>query len=169
MLRATSHTRLKAHDHCDLRVVIGWKGGDRSSSLHTRKWRPKAQRRLHGWKMYMESYAWRTMDKVSWSPRIFVRSTSKRWTSLKFRETMIFLISSQHDWFQGRFQNVFHIRLKDRFHDRQTSPSSSLKLVEFETYYIKPNRPLLFRQQNMQGPTTWSILTSQYAWGSVTT
>ena len=29
-------------------------------------------------------------------------------------------------------------------------PSSSLKLVEFETYYMKPNPPLFFRQQNMQ-------------------
>ena len=49
---------------------------------------------------------------------------------------------SQHDIFQGRFHN--------RFQDWQMPPSSSLKLVEFETYYMKPNPPLFFRQQNMQ-------------------
>ena len=32
----------------------------------------------------------------------------------------------------------------------QTPPSSSLKLVEFETYYIEPNPPLFSRQQNMK-------------------
>ena len=46
------------------------------------------------------------------------------------------------DGVQGRFQN--------RFQDWQILPSSSLKLVEFETYYMKPNPPLFFRQQNMQ-------------------
>ena len=46
-----------------------------------------------------------------------------------------------HDIFQGRFHN--------RFQDIQTPPRSSLKLVEFETYYIEPNPPLFFRQQNM--------------------
>ena len=53
-LRATSHTRLKAHDHCNLRVLIGRKGGDRSYSLHTQRWKPKGPRKtswmksLHG-------------------------------------------------------------------------------------------------------------------------
>jgi hypothetical protein len=36
-LRATSHTRLKAHDHCNLRALIGRKGGDLLSSLQTRR------------------------------------------------------------------------------------------------------------------------------------
>ena len=35
--RATSHTRLKAHDHGNVRALIGRKGGDRPSSLHTRR------------------------------------------------------------------------------------------------------------------------------------
>ena len=52
----------------------------------------------------------------------------------------------QHDKFQDMYHNIFQYR----FPDRQTLPSSSLKLVEFETYYIKPNPPLFFRQQNMQ-------------------
>ena len=41
ILRATSHTRLKAHDHFNLRALIGRKGGDRPSSLHSWRWRPK--------------------------------------------------------------------------------------------------------------------------------
>jgi hypothetical protein len=36
-LKATSHTRLKALDHGNVRALIGRKGGDRSSSLHTRR------------------------------------------------------------------------------------------------------------------------------------
>jgi hypothetical protein len=44
-VRATSHTRLKAHDHCNLRALIGGKGGDRPSSLHTRRWRPKGPKK----------------------------------------------------------------------------------------------------------------------------
>ena len=40
-IRATSHTRLKVHDHCNLRALIGRKGGDRPSSLHIWRWRPK--------------------------------------------------------------------------------------------------------------------------------
>ena len=39
--KATSHTRLKAHDHCNVRALIGRKGGDHSYSLHTRRWLPK--------------------------------------------------------------------------------------------------------------------------------
>ena len=53
-LRATSHTRLKAHVHCNLRALIGRKGGARPSSLHTWRWRPKGPNKtwwmqsLHG-------------------------------------------------------------------------------------------------------------------------
>ena len=49
-----SHTRLKAHVYCNLRALIGRKGGDPPSSLHTRRWRPKGpektswMRSLHG-------------------------------------------------------------------------------------------------------------------------
>ena len=55
-LRATSHMRLKAPDHCILRSFIGWKGWDRPSSLHSRRRRPISQRNYHGWKVYMGSY-----------------------------------------------------------------------------------------------------------------
>ena len=50
LLRATSHMRLKAPDHCILRSFIGWKGRDRPSSLHSRRRRPTTQRNCHGWK-----------------------------------------------------------------------------------------------------------------------
>ena len=40
-IRDTLRTRVKAHDHCKVRVLIGWKGGDPQSSLDTRRWRPK--------------------------------------------------------------------------------------------------------------------------------
>ena len=85
-----------------------------SGPLHTQDWRPmtiailelplveraetvqvhftcegegvEAQRRLHGWKVYVESY----INKVSWSPGIFVKPSSTRWAYRKFRETLIF-------------------------------------------------------------------------------
>ena len=53
-LRASSHTRLKAHDHFNSRALIGRKGGDPPSSLHTWRWRPKGPKKtsrmksLHG-------------------------------------------------------------------------------------------------------------------------
>ena len=34
-IRATSHTRLSAHDHFTSRTLIGGKGGASPSSLHT--------------------------------------------------------------------------------------------------------------------------------------
>ena len=37
---------LKAHDHSILRCVIGGKGGDRPSSLHTRRWRSKGPKEM---------------------------------------------------------------------------------------------------------------------------
>ena len=53
-----------------------------------------------------------------------------------------FKFFSELDKFEGRFHN--------KFQDWHIPPSSSLKLVEFETYYMKPNPPLFFRQQNMR-------------------
>ena len=40
-IKATSHTRLKAHDHDNVRAYIGGKNGDHPSSFHTRRWIPK--------------------------------------------------------------------------------------------------------------------------------
>ena len=45
-VRATLHTRLKAYDHCIPRSLIGRKGRDSSSSLHTRRWRSTGQKKL---------------------------------------------------------------------------------------------------------------------------
>ena len=44
-LRVTSHIRLKAHDHCNVRAHIGQKGRDRPISLHTRRWSPKGPKK----------------------------------------------------------------------------------------------------------------------------
>ena len=56
ILRATSHTRLKALAQCNLRALIGRKGEDRSSFTSHEGEGLKAQRRVHGGKVYMESY-----------------------------------------------------------------------------------------------------------------
>ena len=145
-LRATSHTRLKAHDHCNLRALIGRKGGDRPSSLHTRRWRPKGPKKtswmksLHG---VLHDRLWIRFHGLpefssGLPPRGGPHTTFRRPHS---KEINIY-IYNQHEKFQGRFQN--------KFHDKQTPPSSSFKLIEFETYYIKPNPHLFSRQQNMQ-------------------
>ena len=41
-------------------------------------------------------------------------------------------------------------KMKGIFHDKQTPPSDSLNLIEFETCYIAPDPPLFSRHQNMQ-------------------
>ena len=165
ILRATSHTRLKVLAHCNLRALIGWKGGDRPSSLHTRRWRPKGPKKDFMDEKSTWSLTWWTMDKVSWSLGICVKPTSWRWAWQKFQETIIFYnIFFQYDKFQNRLQGRFH----DRFQDIQTPPSNSTKLIEFETYYIKPNPPLFSVNKICNDPATWSILTSHYAWWPVT-
>ena len=147
--RATSHTRLKAHDHWKSKNSH-WSKGRRPSKFnpHTKvkAWRPKEDFMDEN---YTRSPTRRTMDKVSWSPGISVMPTS--WC-LNFRET----------WFKFFFPTRSDVRTYCKANsriDRQTPPSNSLKLIEFKTHYIKPNPPLFFHQQNIQ----WSILTSHYA------
>ena len=56
-MRATSHTRQKARDHCILRSLIGRRGWDHPSSLHTRRWRPIGLKEtIIGWEIYVEPY-----------------------------------------------------------------------------------------------------------------
>ena len=43
---ATSNARLKARDQCNLRALIGRKGGNRPGSLHTRRWKPKGPKKI---------------------------------------------------------------------------------------------------------------------------
>jgi hypothetical protein len=64
-IRATSHTRLKAHNHCIPRSLIGRKGRDRPNSLHTKMWSRKTHKNYHRWKVYMDIC--QTIDNVSWS------------------------------------------------------------------------------------------------------
>ena len=71
-------------------------------------------------------------------------------------------IPGDHDILQGKFHNKFQYR----FQDRQATPSISLKLR-----HIILNQILTPFSANKicNGPATWSILTSHYAWGPVTT
>jgi hypothetical protein len=63
----------------------------------------------------------------------------------KLWETVTFLeYFPQHDRVQDKLQG--------KFQDRQTPPGNSLKLIEFETYCIKPTPPPFFHQPNM----SWS-------------
>ena len=49
------------------------------------------------------------------------------------------------------FLNIFPAgQIQNIFHDKHIPQRNSLKLIEFETHYIKSNPPLLFRQQSMQ-------------------
>ena len=165
-IRATSLTKLKAHDHCNLRALIGRKGGDRPSSLHTRRWRPKED--------FMDekstwSPTWQTMDKVSWSPGIFVRPTSKRWAWSKFRETMIFWFFFSMTNFRTNFgidPRIYYKRdsIIDKHHQVVLSNWSGLRHI-----ILNQNLPSFFVNEICNGPGTWSILTSHLTWGSVTT
>ncbi len=48
----------------------------------------------------------RTMDKVSWSPGIYVRPTSKRWAWRKFREIVVFLIYFFSMTYYGTYSRI---------------------------------------------------------------
>ena len=83
-----------------------------------------------------------------------------------FEEVGLTQISGDHDFFKYFFNRK---KIHDKFQDTQTPPSSSLKFVEFETYYIEPNLSFFSANKICNGPATWSILTLHYAWGSMTT
>ena len=51
-----THTWLKVRDQCILRYLTGWKGWDCPSSLHTRRWRPRTQRKIPRMKVYVNLY-----------------------------------------------------------------------------------------------------------------
>jgi hypothetical protein len=90
-LRATSHTTLKAPDHGNVRALIGRKGGDRPSSIHTRRRRPKGPKKKFVLEKSTWSPTWQVVDKGAWSNGICMRPTSWRRASRKFREIMTFL------------------------------------------------------------------------------
>ena len=74
VLRATSHTRLKARDHCNLRALIGQKGRDCLSSLHTRRWRPKGPKKIS----WMKSLHGVQHGKIWTRFHSFLESNSRR-------------------------------------------------------------------------------------------
>ena len=89
-LSATSPKKLKARDHCNLRALIGRKGGNRPSSLHTRRWRSKGPKKtswmksLHGglWIRFHDLQKFSPPrggpDANSWRPRLNFFSFSQR-------------------------------------------------------------------------------------------
>ena len=76
--RATLHLRLRARDHCILRSLIGWKGRDCLSSLHTRRWRPKGSKNISWMKSLCGFLYVKPMDNVWWFAGICVKPISKR-------------------------------------------------------------------------------------------
>ena len=65
--RATSHTRLRARDHCTSGTLIGGKGGAVPSSLHTYAWGTNGvcECKVDVKSTWMPT--WHRMDHVSWS------------------------------------------------------------------------------------------------------
>ena len=136
--------KTEAHDHGNLRALIGRKGEDRPSSLHTQRWKPKGPKKtswmqsLHG---VLRGGLWirfHGLPRFSSGPPPIGgpdANSGRPWFLKDF---------FQHDIFQDRFRDRFYNKFQDRFQDRQTPPSSSLKLVEFEMNYIKPYPPLVF-------------------------
>ena len=120
----------------NLRALIGRNGGDRPSSLHTRRWRPKGPK------------------KISW---IMKSLHGVLHGGLWIRFYGLLEFSSHPPPYSGRpwfsFYCFFHhdnlrtyCRANSKTVSRTDKPpsSSSLKLVGFDTYYIEPNRPLFF-------------------------
>ena len=90
------------------------------------------------------SPTWRIMNKGYMVSRNFRQSHLLE--TVKFQETMIFFNFFQHDKILDTLQGKFQSRVQDK----QTPLGNYLKLIEFETYYFKPNPPLFSGQQNMQ-------------------
>ena len=149
-MRATWYRRLKAHDQLQS-TSSHWSKGRRPSkfSSHSDKGEGlKVQKEdfmdLHGVLHGGLLIRFHGLPKFSCCP------PPRDGPDENSRRTWFFWFFFQQDRFQDKLQRRFHNIFQDRFQDRQTPPSISLKLIEFEKYYIKPNPPLFFRQQNMQ-------------------
>ena len=149
----TSPTRVKARHHCcNLRALIGrvGGGGHRLSSLHAPRRRLEGPKKtswmksLHG--VLHRGYSFMVLMKPSLGRPLGGGPNGnfgRPWPSY----FLIFSLSSNIDF-------------QDRFQDRQTPPSNSLRLIEFETYnYIKPNPSLFLRQQMVPHHGPFSIHT----------
>jgi len=98
-----SHTRLKAHDHCNLRALMHWSKGRTPSKFtsHTKvkAWRPKEDFMNE---KFTWSPTWRTTDKVSWSPK------NLRPTHL--HEIGLTQIPGDHDYFFDIFSSMTYFK-----------------------------------------------------------
>jgi hypothetical protein len=61
-----THETVKVCDYGILRSLIGRKGHHRSSSLHTRRWKPEGTKKLDWMKKSSWIFTWQTMDNDLW-------------------------------------------------------------------------------------------------------
>ena len=79
LLRATSHPRLRARDHCTSSILIGGKGGAGPSSLPTTLEGPTEYVNAR-WVGVKSTWipTWHRIDHVSWSLGLFSKTASWR-------------------------------------------------------------------------------------------
>jgi hypothetical protein len=77
ILKATSHTKLRARDQYSSSTLIGGKGGADPSSLHTTLEGPKEYVYARGVNSTWIP-TWHRIDHVSWSLGLFSKTTSWR-------------------------------------------------------------------------------------------
>ena len=105
------------------------------------------------------SPTWRTMDKVSWSPGIF------------FRPPLL----GDHDYYYYFFSNMIDCKANSRTNSMIDSKTDKHHQVILSNWlslrHIILNQifPCWSANKICNGPATWSILISHYAWGPVTT
>ena len=97
--RQKNATRLKVHDHCNLRALIGRKGGDRPSSLHTQRWRPKGPKKTSWIKSLHEVLHGGLWIRFHGLPEFSSGFTSK--------EVALTQISGDHDFFNLFFSMTY--------------------------------------------------------------
>ena len=161
-LKATSHTRLKAPNHGNVRALIGQKDGDRPSSLRTRRWRPKGPKEKFVIEKSTWSPTWQVVDKGAWSTGICIMPNTNSGRPCFFD----FFFSSNRTNFKtdGRVDSKIDSKT-DKHHQ------VVILLTWYNLRHIILNQilPSFSANKICNGPATWFILTSHYAWGPKTT
>ena len=125
-LQATSHTRLKARDHCILRSLVGQKGWDLPNSLHTRGWRPKGPKKLSWMKCLLDFYMahhvnWIASMAFRWESRALTitwsQSLARVWSGHKFHDH---IVSALHV-----FANCVHVTKVSMCNTKTTQQSKT--------------------------------------------
>ena len=124
-------------------ALIVRKDGDCPSSLQTQRWRHNGPKKtswmksLHG---VLHGGLWIRFHGL---PEFSSSPPPRGGRNANFRRPWFFQYFFQHD----NYHDILHEIFQNKFQDN-TPPSCYLKLVEFETYYIKPSPPLLFLPTN---------------------